>query len=222
MKFNIVVSEQFSHDTRSIKGNKQKNKKHLNGSIGIPYMWDKIPMPLYEKNRYVHKHYKWKVRQWKFSPDFVKCWLHLQNQTKRPNPALYIPYDWPSSVHFQIGIGAPKRHLFDRQFCVEVLLTFCKQRPKGPGKFPKFWLWHSVQQNIVGFRRGLFACFLGHTPLLQYHLLFGPHHFDSLLITLWLPVKKMPFRCPYTNLKLDRTRWIIRYIIYALYETCKD
>ena len=27
-----------------------------------------------------------------------------------------------------------------------------------------------------------------------------------------LPVKKMPFRCPYTNLKVDRTRWIIWYV----------
>ena len=26
-----------------------------------------------------------------------------------------IPYDSPSSVQFQIGIGAPKRHLFYRQ-----------------------------------------------------------------------------------------------------------
>ena len=34
----------------------------------------------------------------------------------------YIPYDLPSSVHFQMGIRAPKRHLFDRQFCVGLLL----------------------------------------------------------------------------------------------------
>ena len=27
-----------------------------------------------------------------------------------------IPYDSLSSVHFQIGIGAPKQHLFDWQF----------------------------------------------------------------------------------------------------------
>ena len=33
----------------------------------------------------------------------------------------------------------------------------------------------SVRQNIAGFRRGLFTCFLGHTPLLQYNLLLGPH-----------------------------------------------
>ena len=93
----------------------------------------------------------------------------------------HIPYDSQSSVHFQIGIGAPKWHLFDRQFCVGVLQTFCKQRSKGPGKIPKFWPLHSVRQNIAGFRRGLFTCFLGHTPLLQYYLLFGPHH----LLLLW-------------------------------------
>ena len=58
---------------------------------------------------------------------------------------------------------------------------FCKQWPKGPGKIPKFWPLHSVRQNIPGFRRGLFACFLGHTPLLQYYLLFGPHP----LLQLW-------------------------------------
>ena len=28
----------------------------------------------------------------------------------------YIPYDSLSSTHFQIVIGAPKRHLFDQQF----------------------------------------------------------------------------------------------------------
>ena len=38
----------------------------------------------------------------------------------------YIPYDLPSSVHFQMGIRAPKRHLFDRQFCVGLLHIFCK------------------------------------------------------------------------------------------------
>ena len=107
----------------------------------------------------------------------------------------HIPYDSPSSVHFQIGIGAPKWHLFDWQFCVGVLQTFCKQWPKGPGKIPKFWPLHSVRQNIPGFRRGLFACFLGHTPLLQYYLLFGPHPhitityrepMTALLIAIWI------------------------------------
>ena len=50
----------------------------------------------------------------------------------------YVPYDSPSSVNFQIGIGGHKRHLFDQQFCVGVLQTFCKQWPKGPGKIIKF------------------------------------------------------------------------------------
>ena len=61
---------------------------------------------------------------------------HLLNLTR--NVGAYIPYDSLSSVHFQIGIGAPKWHLFDWQFCVGVLQTFCKQWPKGPGKIPKF------------------------------------------------------------------------------------
>ena len=90
-------------------------------------------------------------------------------------PQCNIPYDSLSSVHFQMNIGAPKLHLFDKQFCEGALQIFCKQRPKGLGKIPKFWPLHSVRQNIAGFRRGLFACFLGHTPLLQYYLLFGPH-----------------------------------------------
>ena len=92
-----------------------------------------------------------------------------------------IPYDSLSSVHFQMDIGAPKWHLFDQQFCEGVLQIFCKQRLKGLGKIPKFWPLHSVRQNIAGFRRGLFVCFLGHAPLLQYYLLFGPHP----LLQLW-------------------------------------
>ena len=86
-----------------------------------------------------------------------------------------IPYDSLSSYHIQIGIGSPKRHFFDRQFCMGLLQTVCKQWPKGQGKIPKFWPLHSVRQNVAGFKRGLFTCFLGHTPLLQYYLLFGPH-----------------------------------------------
>ena len=39
----------------------------------------------------------------------------------------------------------------------------------------------SVRQNFAGFRRGLFTCFLGHTPLLQYYLLFGPHHLITVI-----------------------------------------
>ena len=93
-----------------------------------------------------------------------------------------IPYDSLSSVHFQMDIGAPKWHLFDQQFCEGVLQIFCKQRLKGLGKIPKFWPLHSVRQNIAGFRRGLFVCFLGHAPLLQYYLLFGPHHFFIIVI----------------------------------------
>ena len=81
-----------------------------------------------------------------------------------------------------MDIGAPKWHLFDQQFCEGVLQIFCKQRLKGLGKIPKFWPLHSVRQNIAGFRRGLFVCFLGHAPLLQYYLLFGPHHFFIIII----------------------------------------
>ena len=76
----------------------------------------------------------------------------------------YIPYDLPSSVHFQMGIRAPKRHLFDRQFCVGLLHIFCKHGPKGRGKILKFWPLQSARQNDAGFRRGLFTCFWGHTP----------------------------------------------------------
>ena len=32
-----------------------------------------------------------------------------------------------------------------------------------------------------------------------------------------LPVKKMPFRCTYTNLKVNRTRWVIRYDSVTMY-----
>ena len=77
-----------------------------------------------------------------------------------------IPYYPLSSVHFQIGIGSPKRHLFDWQFCVGLPQTICKQWAKGFCKILNFWPLHSVRQNVAGFRRGLFTCFLGHTPLL--------------------------------------------------------
>ena len=77
-----------------------------------------------------------------------------------------IPYVPPSSVCFQIGIWSPKQHLFDREFCVGLPQTLCKQWTKGFCKILKFWPLHSVRQNIAGFRRGLFTCFLGHTPLL--------------------------------------------------------
>ena len=87
----------------------------------------------------------------------------------------YIPYVPPSSAHFQIGIWSTKRQLFNWQFCVSLHHTICKQWAKGFCEILKFWPLHSVRQNIAGFRRGLFTCFLGHTPLLQYNLLFGPH-----------------------------------------------
>ena len=74
------------------------------------------------------------------------------------------PYESLNLVQLQMGIGSPKRHLSDRQFCLGVFHTFCKQWPKGPGKVIKFWPQHSVRQNVAGFRRGLFTCFLGHTP----------------------------------------------------------
>ena len=90
-------------------------------------------------------------------PDKTKELVELQRYK-------LIPYDSLISYHIQIGMGSPKRHLFDRQFCVGLLQTFCKQWPKGPGKIPKFRPLHSVRQNVVGFRRGLFTCFLGHTP----------------------------------------------------------
>ena len=88
---------------------------------------------------------------------------------------MYIPYVPPSSAHFQIGIWSTKRQLFNWQFCVSLHHTICKQWAKGFCEILKFWPLHSVRQNIAGFRRGLFTCFLGHTPLLQYNLLFGPH-----------------------------------------------
>ena len=75
-----------------------------------------------------------------------------------------IPYVPPSSAHFQIGIWSPKRQLFDWQFCVGLCQTIWKQWAKGFCEILKFWPLHSVRQNIAGFRRGLFTCFLGHTP----------------------------------------------------------
>ena len=109
-------------------------------------------------------------------------------------PQCNIPYDSLSSVHFQMNIGAPKLHLFDKQFCEGALQIFCKQRPKGLGKIPKFWPLHSVRQNIAGFRRGLFACFLGHTPLLQYYLLLGhtPYCSYKEWMILFLTEIRMP------------------------------
>ena len=53
-------------------------------------------------------------------------------------PTSFIPYDLLSLVQLQMGIGSPKRHLFDRQFRVGVCQTFCKQWLKGPGKIFKF------------------------------------------------------------------------------------
>ena len=93
----------------------------------------------------------------------------------------HLPYVPPSSLHFQIGIWSPKQHRFDREFWVGLCHTLCKQWAKGFCKISNFWPLHSVWQNVAGFRRGLFTCFLGHTPLLQYYLLFGPHH----LLLLW-------------------------------------
>ena len=79
---------------------------------------------------------------------------------------LYVPYVPPSSCCFQIGIWSPKQHHFDRKFCVGLPQTLCKQWTKGFCKILKFWPLHSVRQNVAGFRRGLFTCFLGHTSLL--------------------------------------------------------
>ena len=95
------------------------------------------------------------------------------------------PYDLLSLVQLQMGIGSPKQHLFDHQFCVGVHQTFCEQWSKGLGKIFKFWPLHSVWQNIAGFRRGLFTCFLGHTPLLQYYLLFGSHPLVTIIKNQW-------------------------------------
>ena len=75
-----------------------------------------------------------------------------------------LPYVPPSSAHFQIGIWSTKQKLFDWQFCVGLCQTIWKQWAKGFCEILKFWPLHSVRQNIAGFRRGLFTCFLGHTP----------------------------------------------------------
>ena len=83
-----------------------------------------------------------------------------------------LPYDSPSSVHFQIGIGAPKLQIFDQQFCVGLLQTICKQWPKGLGEIL------TLAQGAVarvGFQKGF------------YYLLFGPHP----LITV-KPAFKLP------------------------------
>ena len=90
---------------------------------------------------------------------------------------ILIPYVPPSSLHFQIGIWSPKQHLFDREFCVGLCHTLCKQWAKGFCKILKFWPLHSVRQNVAGFRRGLFTCFLGHTPLLP--AFWATPHYNS-------------------------------------------
>ena len=52
----------------------------------------------------------------------------MKKSTKKSVSLLIIiPYDSPSSVHFQIGIGAPEWHLFDWQFCVGVLQTVAER-----------------------------------------------------------------------------------------------
>ena len=77
-----------------------------------------------------------------------------------------IPYVPLSSLHFQIGIWSPKQHLFIWEFCMGLPHTLCKQWARGFCKISNFWLLHSVRQNVAGFWRGIFTCFLGHTPLL--------------------------------------------------------
>ena len=58
-------------------------------------------------------------------------------------------------------VGPPKRHLFDRQFCVGLLHIFCKHGPKGRGKIFKFWPLQSVRQKGEDFKRSFITCFLG-------------------------------------------------------------
>ena len=67
-----------------------------------------------------------------------------------------MQYDSLSLVQFQIGLKAPKR-----QFCVGLFQTVCKQWAKGPGKIPKL-------QKDAGFKKGLFTCFSGHTPVVKW------------------------------------------------------
>ena len=216
----------------------------------------------------------------------------------------YIPYDSLSLVHFQIGIQAPKQHFFERQFCVGLLQTVCKQWAKGPGKIPKFRPLHRAQQKCEGFKRVFLPAFwatplstvlivwpkkqLTKSPQLKRQWNFnhvGARHLncnqqcnhcfflteDILLTAFWstlvilykgvwpkkqvknpsfwnphlfphtvpgskfrnfarsfcplftnslekayakLLLKKMLFWCLYTNLKVDQTQWIIRYIFF--------
>ena len=106
------------------------------------------------KRKLEEKNWKFKFQKWQF---FDYLWSFFFGK--------YIPYVPPSSCYFQIGIWSPKQHLFDREFCVGLCQTLCKQWVKGFCKILKFWPLHSVRQNVAGFRRGLSTCFLGHTSL---------------------------------------------------------
>ena len=109
--------------------------------------------------------------------DIVRC-IGLRNaETGEPGEPLGIPYVPPSSCCFQMGIWSPKQHLFDWEFCVGLPQTLCKQWTKGFCKILKFWPLHSVRQNVAGFRRGLFTCFLGHTSLLP--AFWATPHYNS-------------------------------------------
>ena len=110
----------------------------------------------------------WCLTQWLFLYNIVQKVRGLYagelDLNNRLTPSPYLPYVPPSSCHFQIVIWSHKRHFFDRQFWVGLPQTICKQWAKGFCKILNFWPLHSVRQNVVGFRRGLFTCFLGHAP----------------------------------------------------------
>ena len=59
-----------------------------------------------------------------------------------------------------------------------------------------------MQQNVAGFRRGLFICFLGHTPLLP--AFWATPHYNSdkepmiaLLTAIWLSTVVVPNFVPF-------------------------
>ena len=94
----------------------------------------------------------------------------MKKSTKKSVSLLIIiPYDSPSSVHFQIGIGAPKWHLFDWQFCVGVLQTVAER----------------TRQNSQILTPA--QCAAKHSRFQEGSicLLFGPHPLITVLPAFW-------------------------------------
>ena len=101
--------------------------------------------------------------------------------TTFPN-TIYRMIHWVLST-FKLVLGHLNGIFFSSNFVWAFSQHFVNSGQKDRAKFSNIdpCTLHSVQQDVAGFRRHLFTCFLGHTPLLQYYLLFGPHP----LLQLW-------------------------------------